>query len=111
MYLMIIRKYKKLTFVDANVAKIITRFSFEIRELLNNADKLDNIIEPLKDLDRLNTIVDILCPAKKAPYPVKRVTRRTTQPRNVAPICPLTGETRIPEINVKGFMINVPLVQ
>ena len=50
--------------------------SFQIRELLNNADKLDNIIEVLNELDTLNTIVDILCPAKKAPSQVKRVTRR-----------------------------------
>ena len=54
---------------------------FQIRELLTNANKLDDIIyiEALKDLDRLNTIVDILCPAKKAPSPVMRATRRTAQ--------------------------------
>ena len=40
---------------------------------------------------------DILCPVKKAPTPVKRVTRRTAQPGEVAPIWPLTGETRKPE--------------
>ena len=53
--------------------------SFQIR-LLNNSDKLDNTIEDLKDLGKLNTIVDIIWPAKKAPSPVKRVTRRSTQP-------------------------------
>ena len=58
----------------------IILISFQIRELLNNEDKLDNIIVALKYLERLNTIVDILCPAKKAPSPVKRVTRRTAQP-------------------------------
>ena len=45
----------------------IIPISFQIRELLNTADKLDNIIEALEDLDRLNTIVDILCITKKVP--------------------------------------------
>ena len=49
----------------------IIPISFQIRELLNNVDKLNNIIESLNDIDRLNTIVDILCPARKAPSPVK----------------------------------------
>ena len=48
-------------------------------------------------MDRLNTIVDILCPARKAPSPVKRVIRRTVQPGEVAAVWPLTGETRKPE--------------
>ena len=43
----------------------IIPISFQIRELLNNADTLDYVIEALKDLERLNTMVDILCPAKK----------------------------------------------
>ena len=37
---------------------------------------------------------DIFCPTKKPPTLVKRVTRRTPQPGEVAPIWPLTGETR-----------------
>ena len=65
--------------------------------MLNNTDKLKSVIEALKDLDRLNPITHILCPAKKAPSPVKRVTRRKAQLRQVAPIWPLTGETRKPE--------------
>ena len=36
---------------------------------------------------------DICCPAKKPSTPVKRVTRRTEQPGEVAPIWPLTGDT------------------
>ena len=52
----------------------IIPISFQSKELLNNTD--------------------ICCPAKKPPTPVKRVTRRTAQPGEVAPIWPLTGETR-----------------
>ena len=59
---------------------------------MNNTDKLDSFIEALKDLDRLNPIADILCPAKKTPSCVKKVTRRIAQPGEVAPIWPLTGE-------------------
>ena len=44
----------------------IIPISFQIRELLNNADKLDNIIEALKGLDRLHTIADICCAANKS---------------------------------------------
>ena len=40
---------------------------------------------------------DICCPAKKPSTPVRRVTRRTAQPGEVAPIWPLTGDTRKPE--------------
>ena len=40
---------------------------------------------------------DICCPAKKPSTPVKRVTRRTAKPEEVAPIWPLTGDTRKPE--------------
>ena len=75
----------------------IIQIFFQMKELLNSADKLDNIIEAFKDLDRLNTIVDILCPLRKVPPPVKRVTRRTAQPGDVAAIWPLAGETRKPE--------------
>ena len=68
--------------------------SFQSRELLNNTDIL---IEALKDLDRLNPITDILYAAKKAHTPVKRVTRRSGQQVEIAPIWPLAGETRKPE--------------
>ena len=51
--------------------------SFQSKELLNNTD--------------------ICCPVKKPPTPVKRVTSRTAQPGEVAPIWPLTGKTRRPE--------------
>ena len=37
-------------------------------------------------------MVDILCPAKKAASSVKRVTRRTAQPEEIAPIRPLRPE-------------------
>ena len=40
---------------------------------------------------------DICCPVKKPPTPVKTVTRRTTQPGEVAPIWALTSEMREPE--------------
>ena len=40
---------------------------------------------------------DILGPAKKTPTLVRRVTRRTAQPGELAPIWPLMGETRRPE--------------
>ena len=55
----------------------IIHISFQIKELWNDTD--------------------ICCPVKKPPTPVKRVTRRTAQPGEVAPIWPLTGETRRPE--------------
>ena len=55
----------------------IIPISFQSSELLNNAD--------------------ILCPAKKTPMLVRRVTRRMAQPGEVAPVWPLTGETRRPE--------------
>ena len=42
-------------------------------------------------------IADIVCPAKKATSSVKRVTRRTVQPGEVASIWPLKDETRKPE--------------
>ena len=64
----------------------IIPIAFQMRYLFNNADKLDSIIEASNDLDSLNTIVDILSPSKKAPFPVKRVTRRTSHPGEVAPI-------------------------
>ena len=54
----------------------IIPISFQSKELLNDTDNC--------------------CPAKKPPTPVKRVTR-TTQPGEVAPIWPLTGDTRKPE--------------
>ena len=54
----------------------IIPISFQSRELLNNTD--------------------ILCPVKKPATPIKRVTRRAVQPGQVAPIWPLTGETRKP---------------
>ena len=44
------------------------------------------------------TDTDICCPAKKPSTPVKRVTRRTAQPGEVAPIWPLTGDTRKSEL-------------
>ena len=55
----------------------IIPISFQSRELLNSRE--------------------FLCLAKKTPTPVKRVTRRRAQPGEVAPIWPLTGETRRPE--------------
>ena len=47
---------------------------------------MDNIIEALKDFYRLSTIVAILCPAKKVPSPIKRITRMTAEPGGVTPI-------------------------
>ena len=55
----------------------IIPISFQSKELLNNTD--------------------ICCPAKKPSTPVKRVTRRTAWPGEVASIWPLTGDTRKPE--------------
>ena len=55
----------------------IIPISFQSKELLNDTD--------------------ICYPAKKPSTPVKRVTRRTAQPGEVAPIWPLTGDTRKPE--------------
>ena len=62
--------------VSASSNEIIP-ISFQIKELLNN--------------------IDICCPVKKPPTPAKTVRRRTAQPGEVAPIWPLTGETRRPE--------------
>ena len=73
----------------------IIPISFQLRELLNNADKLDNIIEALKDLDRLNTMVDILCPAKKAPSPVRKVHKKDSSTKGeLGPIWPMTGTNK-----------------
>ena len=83
-----------LTVIQQNEKSTQRNNSNFLSRQISFADKLDNIIEMLKDLDRLNTIVDILCPTKKGPSPVKRATGRTVQPRGVAPISPLTGETR-----------------
>ena len=55
----------------------ITTISFLSKELLNDTD--------------------ICCPDKKPSTPVNRVTRRTAQQGEVAPILPLTGDTRKPE--------------
>ena len=55
----------------------IIPISFQSKELLNDTD--------------------ICCPTKKPSTPVKRVTRRTAQPGEVAPTWPLTGDTRKPE--------------
>ena len=55
----------------------IIPISFQSKELLNDTD--------------------ICCPAKKPSTLVKRVTRRTAQPGEVAPMWPLTGDTRKPE--------------
>ena len=55
----------------------IIPISFQCKELLNDTA--------------------ICCPAKKPSTPVKRVTRRTAQAGEVAPIWPLTGDTRKPE--------------
>ena len=55
----------------------IIPISFQSKELLNDTD--------------------ICCPAKKPSTPVKRVTRRTAQPGEVAPMWPLTGDTSKPE--------------
>ena len=46
-------------------------------------------MEALEDVDRQNTITDILCPAKEASPSSKRTNRRTAQPGEVAPIWPL----------------------
>ena len=50
----------------------------------------------LQSKELLNN-TDISCPAKKPLTQVKRVTRRTAQPGEVASIWSLTGETRRPE--------------
>ena len=55
----------------------IIPISFQSKELLNNTD--------------------IFFPAKKPPTPIKRITRRTAYPGEVAPIWPLKGETRRPQ--------------
>ena len=55
----------------------IIPISFQSKELLNDTD--------------------ICCAVKKPSTPVKRVTRRIAQPGEVAPIWPLTGNTRRPE--------------
>ena len=64
--------------------------------MLDNADNLDNIIETLKDLDRLKTKVSIICPAKNYLLQL-RDTRRTAQLGEEALVWSLTGETRRPE--------------
>ena len=55
----------------------IIPISFQSKELLNNTD--------------------IFCPVKKPHTPIKRVTRRTAQLGEIAPIWPLTCETRKPK--------------
>ena len=54
-----------------------------------------NEIIPISFLSKeLLNDTDICCPAKKPSTPVMRVRRRTAQPGEVAPIWPLTGDTR-----------------
>ena len=58
---------------------------------------IDEIIPISFQSQEVMNDTDICCPAKKPSTPVKRVTRRTAQPGEVAPIWPLTGDTRKPE--------------
>ena len=62
---------------DSSSPNEIIPISFQSKELINDTD--------------------ICRPAKKPSAPEKRVTRRTAQPGEVAPIWPLTGDTRKPE--------------
>ena len=74
----------------------IIPISFHIRELINNANKLDNTIDALKYLGRLNTIVDIFCPPKKAPCLVKSHKKNSLTMRGSFKMA-TEGEVRRPE--------------
>ena len=53
---------------DLSSPNEIFPMSFHIRELLNSAEKLDNIMKALQDLDRLNTIAYILSKKENTCY-------------------------------------------
>ena len=84
-------KVKFLRGKDMTVSDFLSR---HLGQELASPNEIIPVSFPSRHL--LNNI-DIFCPAKKPPTPVKRVTRRTAQPGEVAPIWPLTGETRKPE--------------
>ena len=62
--------------------------------MLDNSGELGYVTEILECSNKINAITNNLYPAKKV---VKRVTRGTGQPGDVAPICVLGDEARGPE--------------
>ena len=92
--------------------EVLSQYSFKVKFLRGKDMAISDFLSshPDQDLASPNERIpisfqskellyntDICCPAKKPPTPVKRVTRRTAQPGKVAPIWPLTVETRRPE--------------
>ena len=92
--------------------EVLSQYSFKVRFLRGKAMTISDFLSrhPGQDLASPNEIIpisfqskailndtDICCPAKKPSTPAKRVTRRTAQPGEVAPIWPLTSDTRKPE--------------
>ena len=51
-------------------SKIITIF-IKMEHLINDSDKLAYITKALEHPDKLNVIIDNVCPAKKEPSPFK----------------------------------------
>ena len=93
--------------------EVLSQYSFKVKFLRGKDMTISDFLSrhPGQDLASPNEIIpisfqskellndtDICCPAKKPSTPVKRVTRRTAQPGEVAPISPLTGDTRKPEL-------------
>ena len=91
--------------------EILSQYSFKVKFLKGKDMTVSGSLSrhPGQDLASPNEIIpisflskellndtDICCPAKNPSTPVKRVTR-TAQPGEVAPIWPLTGDTRKPE--------------
>ena len=92
--------------------EVLSQYSFKVKFLRGKDMTISDFLSrhPGQDLASPNEIIpisfqsqevmndtDICCPAKKPTTPVKSVTRRTAQPGEVAPIWPLTGDTRKPE--------------
>ena len=92
--------------------EVLSQYSFKVKFLRGKDMTISDFLSrhPGQDLASPNEIIpisfqskellnetDICCLAKKPSTPVKRVTRRTEQAGEVAPIWPLTGDTRKPE--------------
>ena len=92
--------------------EVLSQYLFKVKFLRGKDMTISDFLSrhPGQDLASPNEIIpisfqsqevindtDICSPAKRPTTPVKRVTRRTKQPVEVAPIWPLTGDTRKPK--------------
>ena len=64
--------------------------------MLYSSDKLDSIVKDFEDLDRLNTVIDIVSLATKMPPAFIRIIKRIAKLGQEATIWPLKGGTGKP---------------